>query len=315
MNWTELCVHTTNEAIEPVSHILMNYGASGVVIENRLDIEKERETKFGEIFDLNIADYPEEGVFIKAYFSQQDEQLDKKINQMRKKINQLPDFQIDIGPNMLYLREVAEKDWATAWKKYYDIVHVSEHVTIVPSWDVDKYEAKSKNEKIIKLDPGMAFGTGTHPTTKLSIQALEKYIHKQDTVIDVGSGSGVLSIASVLLGAKEVFAYDLDPVAVKSTKENIKLNGLEHAVFPMQKDLLKGAEHQADLIVSNILAEIIVQFIEDAWNNLTRDGIFITSGIINEKRLLVENGLEKQGFKIIETNHLDDWVSIVAKKQ
>lgn len=293
----------------------MNYGASGVVIENRLDIEKERETKFGEIFDLNIADYPEEGVFIKAYFSQQDEQLDKKINQMRKKINQLPDFQIDIGPNMLYLREVAEKDWATAWKKYYDIVHVSEHVTIVPSWDVDKYEAKSKNEKIIKLDPGMAFGTGTHPTTKLSIQALEKYIHKQDTVIDVGSGSGVLSIASVLLGAKEVFAYDLDPVAVKSTKENIKLNGLEHAVFPMQKDLLKGAEHQADLIVSNILAEIIVQFIEDAWNNLTRDGLFITSGIINEKRLLVENGLEKQGFKIIETNHLDDWVSIVAKKQ
>lgn len=293
----------------------MNYGASGVVIENRLDIEKERETKFGEIFELNIADYPEEGVFIKAYFSQQDEQLDKKINQMRKKINQLPDFQIDIGPNMLYLREVAEKDWATAWKKYYDIVHVSEHVTIVPSWDVDKYEAKSKNEKIIKLDPGMAFGTGTHPTTKLSIQALEKYIHKQDTVIDVGSGSGVLSIASVLLGAKEVFAYDLDPVAVKSTKENIKLNGLEHAVFPMQKDLLKGAEHQADLIVSNILAEIIVQFIEDAWNNLTRDGLFITSGIINEKRLLVENGLEKQGFKIIETNHLDDWVSIVAKKQ
>lgn len=293
----------------------MNYGASGVVIENRLDIEKERETKFGEIFDLNIADYPEEGVFIKAYFSQQDEQLDKKINQMRKKINQLPDFQIDIGPNMIYLREVAEKDWATAWKKYYDIVHVSEHVTIVPSWDVDKYEAKSKNEKIIKLDPGMAFGTGTHPTTKLSIQALEKYIHKQDTVIDVGSGSGVLSIASVLLGAKEVFAYDLDPVAVKSTKENIKLNGLEHAVFPMQKDLLKGAEHQADLIVSNILAEIIVQFIEDAWNNLTRDGLFITSGIINEKRLLVENGLEKQGFKIIETNHLDDWVSIVAKKQ
>lgn len=293
----------------------MNYGASGVVIENRLDIEKERETKFGEIFDLNIADYPEEGVFIKAYFSQQDEQLDKKINHMRKKINQLPDFQIDIGPNMIYLREVAEKDWATAWKKYYDIVHVSEHVTIVPSWDVDKYEAKSKNEKIIKLDPGMAFGTGTHPTTKLSIQALEKYIHKQDTVIDVGSGSGVLSIASVLLGAKEVFAYDLDPVAVKSTKENIKLNGLEHAVFPMQKDLLKGAEHQADLIVSNILAEIIVQFIEDAWNNLTRDGLFITSGIINEKRLLVENGLEKQGFKIIETNHLDDWVSIVAKKQ
>lgn len=293
----------------------MNYGASGVVIENRLDIEKERETKFGEIFDLNIADYPEEGVFIKAYFSKQDEQLDKKINQMRKKINQLPDYQIDIGPNMIYLREVAEKDWATAWKKYYDIVHVSEHVTIVPSWDVDKYEAKSKKEKIIKLDPGMAFGTGTHPTTKLSIQALEKYINKEDTVIDVGSGSGVLSIASVLLGAKEVFAYDLDPVAVKSTKENSKLNGLEHAILPMQKDLLKGAEHRADLIVSNILAEIIVQFIEDAWNNLNQDGLFITSGIISEKRLLVENALKKQGFAILETNHLDDWVSIVAKKQ
>jgi len=293
----------------------MDYGASGVAIENQLDLNKKRATKFGEIYELNPSDYPEEGVFIKAYFSKQDQLFDEKVSQIQKKINELPDFQIDIGPNMIYLREVAETDWATAWKKYYDVVHVSDHVTIVPSWDFEKYEAKSKDEKVIKLDPGMAFGTGTHPTTKLSIQALEKFVNMNDSVIDVGSGSGVLSIASSLLGAKEVYAYDLDPVAVKSTMENSKLNGLEQVIYPIQKDLLKGAEHQADLIVSNILAEIIVQFIEDAWNNLKPDGFFITSGIISEKRLLVENALNAQGFTILEINHLDDWVSIVAKKQ
>src|SRR5699024_12177983 len=133
--------------------------------------------------------------------------------------------------------------------------------TIAPTWE--KYEPKSEDELIIELDPGMAFGTGTHPTTMLSIQALEQYINKKDTIIDVGCGSGVLSIASVLLGASKVYAYDLDDVAVKSTQINMKINKLEDKIIAKQNDLLHNVTVQADIIVSNILAEIIVRFVED----------------------------------------------------
>lgn len=160
----------------------------------------------------------------------------------------------------------------------------------------------------------MAFGTGTHPTTVLSIQSLEQYVNKGDTVIDVGSGSGVLSIASALLGAKEVFAYDLDDVAVKSTEENVKLNGLENKITAKQNNLLDNVDMKVDVVVSNILAEIIVRFVEEAWNNLKKGGFFITSGIIQNKKELVKDKLKEQGFEIIAMNEMEGWISIVAKK-
>ena len=162
--------------------------------------------------------------------------------------------------------------------------------------------------------PGMAFGTGTHPTTILSLRALEKYLNKEDIVLDVGSGSGVLSIASALLGAKEVYAYDLDDVAVKSTQVNVEINDLERTVVAEQNDLLQGIHQQADLIVSNILAEIIIQFIDDTWTNLKPGGLFITSGIIDNKKQLVIDELKKHDFEIIAENELKNWVSIIAKK-
>lgn len=311
MKWSELSIHTTNEAIEPISNILHETGASGLVIEDPLDLERVERGQFGEMYDLDPALYPEEGVRIKAYLPM-NSFLGETVDEIKQAINQLLIYDIDLGKNEVSLSEVHEEEWATAWKKYYKPVKISNRITITPTWE--DYKPVSSDELIIELDPGMAFGTGTHPTTVLSIQGLEAYVQPGDMVMDVGCGSGVLSIAAVKLGADQVFAYDLDEIAVKSTKLNSKLNKIHESVEVKQNNLLEGIDGQADVIVSNILAEIIVRFVDDAWHNLKNGGYFITSGIIQNKKQLVRDTLTNQGFEIITLNEMEDWVSIVAKK-
>lgn len=311
MKWSEICILTTNEAIEPISNILYDVGASGLVIEDSLDYKNVHDTPYGEIYELDPNDYPEEGVRIKAYLPV-NSFLGETVEQIKEAINNLLIHDIDIGQNKVTLSEVHEEEWATAWKKYYKPVKISKKVTITPTWE--EYSPVNSDEIIIELDPGMAFGTGTHPTTVLSIQALEQYIQKGDIVMDVGSGSGVLSIASVLLGAEKVYAFDLDEIAVKSTTLNAKLNKINDKIISKQNNLLDHVDMKADLIVSNILAEIIVRFVDDAWNNLKKDGYFITSGIIQNKKQLVKDKLMECGFEIIAINEMEDWVSIIAKK-
>lgn len=310
MKWSEMCVHTTNEAVEPISNILHEYGASGVVITDPLDMAKDRDTSFGEIYELNPDDYPAEGVFVKAYLPV-NQSLTQTITKVKEAVSNLTLYGIDIGKNQVTFREIDEIDWSTAWKKYYKPVNISNMITIIPTWE--DYTPRA-DEMIIELDPGMAFGTGTHSTTILSIQALERHLYPDDTVIDVGCGSGVLSIASALLGAKKVHAFDLDDVAVKSTQINVGLNQLDDRVIAEQSDLLNQVQVKADLIVSNILAEIIVRFVKDAWDNLIQGGLFITSGIIQSKKEDVIEALKEQGFYIEETDKMGEWVCIIAKK-
>ncbi|MDQ0351070.1 ribosomal protein L11 methyltransferase [Alkalibacillus filiformis] len=311
MKWSEIKIHTTTEAVEPVSNILHESGASGVVIEDRQDLFQERSTLYGTIYDLDPSNYPEEGVYIKAYLPV-NSFLGETVEEIKEAINNLVTFDIDIGKNNVTISEVNEEEWATAWKKYYKPVKISEKITIIPTWE--DYEPVNSDEIIIELDPGMAFGTGTHPTTVLSLQALERYVSSGDQVIDVGSGSGVLSIASALLGANNVRAYDLDEVAVKSSTINVKLNKVQELVTSEKNDLLVGITEQADVIVSNILAEIIVQTTGDAFNLVKPGGYFITSGIIKGKKELVKDDLEAKGFNILEVNQMEDWISIIAQK-
>ncbi|PWU68475.1 50S ribosomal protein L11 methyltransferase [Gracilibacillus dipsosauri] len=311
MKWTELSIYTTNEAIEPISNILHEAGASGVVIEDQQDLFTERDDEFGEIYELNPEDYPEEGVRLKAYLPV-NSFLGETVSEIKQAINNLLLYNIDIGLNKITLSEVNEEDWATAWKKYYKPVKISERITITPTWE--DYQPVSSDELIIELDPGMAFGTGTHPTTVLSIQALERLIKAEDVVLDVGCGSGVLSIASILLGAEKVYAYDLDDVAVQSTKLNVKVNKVSDYVTVKQNNLLDHITIQPNIIVANILAEIILRFERDAYRLLQPGGMFITSGIIQAKRQQVESGLEAAGFEIMEVNQMEDWISIIAKK-
>lgn len=311
MKWTEICIHTTHEAIESVSYVLHEAGVNGLIIEDPLDLKKNQLGQFGEIYELDPNDYPEEGVRIKAYLPV-NSYLKDSIDEIKQAIDNLAEFH-DLGKNEITLTEVHEEDWATAWKQYYKPIHVTEKITIKPIWE--EYEQKKDDEIIIEMDPGMAFGTGTHPTTVLSIQAIEKYLKPSDVVIDVGSGSGVLSIAAAKLGAGKVYAFDLDEVAVKSSRTNVDVNKLSDKITVKQNDLLQGIDLNADMIVSNILAEIIVKFIDDAWKNLKRDGIFITSGIIKQKEATVLEGLKNQGFDIVETVELEDWISIITKKR
>lgn len=311
MKWSEICIHTTNEAIEPISNILHETGASGLVIEDPLDLVRVHENIYGEIYDLNPDEYPLEGVRIKAYLPI-NSFLGETVEQIKQAINNLLIYDIDLGKNDVTLSEVNEEEWATAWKKYYKPVKISKRITITPTWE--DYEPVSSDELIIELDPGMAFGTGTHPTTVLSIQALEEHLSENDMVIDVGCGSGVLSIAAGKLGAREIHAYDLDEIAVKATKLNAKLNRMDGKIVTKQNNLLDHVDEQADIIVSNILAEIIVRFVEEAYNNLKDGGLFITSGIIQNKKQLVKDRLINQGFEIISVNEMEDWISIVAKK-
>lgn len=309
MNWSEICIHTTREAVESISYILHEAGANGIVIEDPLDLEKARTSQFGEIYELNPDDFPKEGVRIKSYLPE-NSLLKQTVEGIRQEINKLSEF-LNLGKNEITIHKVREEDWATAWKKYYKPIRVTDTITIKPIWEIYDQE---QDEIVIEMDPGMAFGTGTHPTTMLSIQALEKYLKPSDIVIDVGSGSGILSITAAKLGAEKVYAFDLDEVAVKSSKENIKMNQLTKEIIVKQNDLLKGVDLKADVIVSNILAEIIVKFIDDAWGNLKKEGIFITSGIIEDKKDSVIQGLETQGFEIVEVNQLEDWISIIAQK-
>lgn len=312
MKWSEISIHTTSEAVEPISNILHEAGASGVVIEDSFELEKQRESEFGEIYQLDPDDYPEEGVIIKAYFPV-NSFLQETIDSIKESINNLIRYEIDIGKNKISISEIHEEDWATAWKQYYHPVKVSEKFTIVPTWE--EYTKSSSDELIIELDPGMAFGTGTHPTTVLCIMALEKAVKKNDVVIDVGTGSGVLSIAAGLLGARKVIALDLDEVAVKAAKENVVLNRLEHIIEVRQNHLLNGIDTEAQVIVANILADVIVQFTDDVARLLTNGGIFIASGIIEQKKEEVKKAITNSGMNVVDVLQMEDWVAIIAEKR
>lgn len=312
MKWSEISIHTTHEATEAVANILHEAGASGVVIEDSADPSRIHEDQFGEIWALDKNDFPVDGVILKAYLPV-NSFLIETVKDIEQSIIGLSKFGIDAGENAIQTNEVDEEDWATAWKKYYHPVKISGRFTIVPTWE--EYEPVESDELIIELDPGMAFGTGTHPTTVMCLQALEKYVKSGDTVVDVGTGSGVLSIGAALLGASRVHALDLDQVAVVAAKENIELNHVEKIVEVKHGNLLDSIKEPAEIIIANILAEVIISFSQDAYSILPENGLFIVSGIIGQKRDLVKDDLISKGFEIIESVLMEDWVAIIAQKR
>lgn len=312
MKWLELSVLTTNEAVEPISNILHEAGASGVVIEDSWELEKERVDQFGEMYELNPLDFPTAGVRVKAYLAATSF-IYETVEEIKLAIANLRSFDINIGPADITLHEVDEEDWATAWKKYYHPVKISNRFTIVPTWE--DYIPVSSDELIIELDPGMAFGTGTHPTTVMCLQALEKVVKSGQSVIDIGTGSGVLAIGAALLGAEHVHALDLDEVAVRSATANVELNNVTDRVQTVHGNLLDSVDTPADVVVANILADIILSFTDDAYQMVKPGGHYITSGIIGARKDDVRRGLEQSGFAIEEVMMMEDWVAIIAKKQ
>ncbi|HBK5863531.1 TPA: 50S ribosomal protein L11 methyltransferase [Enterococcus faecium] len=304
-------VKQQNEAVEAVANILMEAGASGVAIEDSLDVEHFQSDQYGEILDKNDFTSLKEGALVMAYFPETTF-LPEILPFIKDRITQLPEFGLAIGKNKVTVSEVEESNWATAWKKYYHPVRITRMLTVAPSWE--NYQTEDPLEKIITLDPGMAFGTGTHPTTSLTLTALETVLRGGETLLDVGTGSGVLSIAAKYLGAKDVYAFDLDEVAVRSAKENMDMNEIAKDVHVSANDLLTGIEIESDVIVANILADIILLMIPDAWRLLKQTGTLIVSGIIEEKKQMVLDAMLEQGFIVDQIFQQKDWYAIILKK-
>ncbi|KRM12072.1 ribosomal protein L11 methyltransferase [Paucilactobacillus suebicus DSM 5007 = KCTC 3549] len=314
LQWTEVTVKTESESVEAVSFILNDLGASGVKIEDAKDFESLTPGKYGEhgeIIDPNDIPHITSGANVTAYYPQ-SVFVPEIIPTIRQKVAALSNFGLNPGSGEVIANAVSDENWATAWKKYYHPVRVTRHLTIVPQWE--EYKPSDDDEQIISLDPGMAFGTGTHPTTKLMLQALEMVIRGGESMIDVGTGSGVLSIAAKLLGANNVDAYDVDDVAVRSALSNVKLNPSVEPINIAANDLLKGIHKQVDIVVANILAEIIIPLVPQAFDNLKQGGYFLCSGIIADKFDQVAQEIKKHGFVINETLKIKDWYGIIAYK-
>ena len=309
-NWIEITIHTTNEASEIVESILLDYGSTGVAIEDPTTLEENLHDDFGTIVELSPTDYPEVGVIVKGYINElnfDDETFNRfndELEQLGKNINIGEFFKIETTT-------IQDSDWENSWKDYFDILNIGEKFVIVPTWR--EYE-NEEDKYVINIDPGMAFGTGGHETTSLCIKNLEKYVKPHDNVIDVGCGSGILSIAASYLTDGSLKAVDLDKLAVDVSRENFVLNNLENRIEVEEASLLTKETKKYDVIVANILAHIIELMLEDAYKLLEDGGYFITSGIIKDKKdELLEKMLE-QGFKLVEETSDNEWYSFVVTK-
>ncbi len=307
--WIEVRVITKSEALEPISGIFYSLDCKGVAIEDPEDIlGREQGPLTWDFADINVLEHKGKVAVVKAYFAEEDN-IQDVLAYVNERLEELKEMGLDLGEAKVEHEKMHEEDWANTWKQYYKPSKVGEKIVVKPIWE--EYEAK-ENELVVDLDPGMAFGTGTHETTRMCIQALERYVKEESTVFDVGCGSGILAIAAAKLGAKLAVGVDLDPVAVESSIENVGYNNLSNIEI-LHGNLVEVIDGKADIVVANILAEIICILTDDVKRVLKDGGILITSGIIHDRVDMVCEKLEATGFEVIEKNRDGEWNCIVAK--
>jgi ribosomal protein L11 methyltransferase len=291
-NWLEISLHVDGEAAEAVSELLNRYARGGAVVEHRL---LDGLGAHDDVDDLSV----------KAYIPAGDVALQRKIEEGLWHLSQLypipePTFAV-----------LCEADWAEAWKAHYAVLHVGRHTVIVPEWQ--SYEPQT-DEVVIVLDPGMAFGTGTHPTTQLCLSALEHVIAPGMRVLDLGTGSGILSIAAAKQGAAMVHALDIDEIAVTSARENVATNGVERTVR-VEAGSLEQTDGTYDLVLVNILARVILELLDGGLADaLKPGGVIIASGITDTQEQGVRGALQARGIDLIDRLAQRDWVALVGRQ-
>ncbi|MGI6315820.1 MAG: 50S ribosomal protein L11 methyltransferase [Christensenellales bacterium] len=314
MNYTKVVVHTTTLGAEIVSGILDTVGVEGVIIEDRADICIYRHEESGwDYIDEHIADGMSPDVLVIGYLSE-DACLNDRMAKLRERINQTREtnFGIDVGSLALETASVKEEDWANNWKKYYKPFPVGERLWVRPVWEQAACPAERTE---LVMDPGMAFGTGTHETTGMCLELLEKYVSKDMKIYDIGCGSGILAIASLKLGASVALAVDKDPVCIDATHNNLALNHMEDTGMTVRLgNLLDGIDEPADLIVSNIIDEVIISMAEAAKAHLPKGGVWIVSGITKERREDVEKALMDARMFLLDTRSRGEWVAMAWRK-
>lgn len=320
MDWLEVFVETTPEGIEPVSGILYNAGLTGLMIEDERDFKEflENPNREWDYIDEKLVENKKEiKTGIKFYISDNLSGMEM-FSLIKSSLLNLKESEFDFGSLKLKIKNVKDEDWSNNWKKYFKSLPVGEKIIIKPSWE----ELKENTDKIIlKIDPGHIFGTGTHETTQLCIEFIENYIKKGNKVLDIGCGSGILSIASLLLGAESADAVDIDPNAINIAYENAEMNDIKKDRYTVlvgniiEDDVLKKRflNKKYDVVEANIVADIIILLSEDVPKYIKKGGIFISSGIITQRLEDVYKALQNNGFEIIETKTKKDWVAVASK--
>ena len=304
MKWTQLQVICSQSDVETVCAV-MSMIDTGLMIEDYSDIEKNLITEYGEFLDESFFEIDTSVSKVSIYIPE-EKSLSDAVSFLHDRFMTLS---LDVK---IELVGMDEEDWANEWKKDYKTIHIGNRIVINPPWI--PYEAQN-NEIVVKMDPGMAFGTGTHETTRLCLLLLERYMPKDSRVLDVGTGSGILSIAARKLGASSVFAYDIDPVAVKVARDNVEINDVSDIVCGVS-DLIRDIDRSApyDFVCANIVADILIRMAPDIGGVMTQGGLIITSGIVEGKCIEVKETMEKNGFKTIHTEIENNWVAYVFEK-
>ncbi|HHX61153.1 MAG TPA: 50S ribosomal protein L11 methyltransferase [Epulopiscium sp.] len=311
MNYIQVAIETKTEAVEAISYLLMEQGVGGVEIEDPKDIlmSTKSPTSWDYVEPELISGDPNV-VTIKVYFPEHMNHIEK-IADIKVKIDAMREY-LDVGTGSISTVHMEEQEWANEWKKYYKLTPIGKNIMIKPTWI--EYTPKNDQEIIIELDPGMAFGTGTHETTSMCMELLEKYVTEKDIVLDIGTGSGILGITAAKLGANKVIGVDLDQTAVKVAKENIDENKVSDIMEARYGDLLEIVKEKGNIVIANIIADVIIPLSETVTNVMLEDALFISSGIIEDRIDDVKAAIERK-FDIIEVLRKGEWAAIVAKKK
>ena len=318
MKWNKYTLKTRTEAEDLISSMMQDAGIEGIEIEDKVPLtQREKEQMFVDILPEGPAD---DGVAYISFYLEPDTDQEEMLDKVREGLKEIEGWGVDIGEATIQASETEDKDWINNWKEFFHQFYVDD-ILIKPSWEEVKPEDREK--LLIQIDPGTAFGTGMHETTQLCIRQLRKFLTPETELLDVGTGSGILSIISLKLGAKHAVGTDLDPCAVEAVRENMEVNGIDPASFEMmigniitEKEIQDRVGYECyDIVVANILAEVLVPLTPVILSQLKPGGVYITSGIIDDKEDLVVETVKQCGLTVLEVTHQGEWVSVTARKE
>lgn len=317
MRWNKYTLTTTTEAEDLISSMMMDVGIEGIEIEDKVPLsERDKSQMFVDILPEGPAD---DGVARISFYLEPEQDNAAILAAVQEGLDEIRSWGVDVGAGTIEASQTEDKDWINNWKEYFHQFYVDD-ILIKPSWEEVKPEDREK--LLIQIDPGTAFGTGMHETTQLCIRQIRKYVTPETVMLDVGTGSGILSIAAIKLGAKYALGTDLDPCAINATRENMEVNGITEEQFSVMigniiddEEVQKAAGYEKyDIVVANILAEVLVPLTPVIVNQMKKGGLYITSGIIDDKEETVVNAVKAAGLEVLEVTRQGEWVSVTARK-
>ena len=316
MKWNQFRLKTTTEAEDIVSSMLADLGIEGVQIEDKIPLtQSDKEQMFVDI----LPDMPEDdGCAYLTFYLDEDIDKHEMLLKVRQELEEMRSY-LNVGDCTIEESQTEDVDWVNNWKQYFHQFYIDD-ILVIPSWE--NVEAKDSDKMVIHIDPGTAFGTGMHETTQLCIRQLKKYVTEDTEILDVGCGSGILGMLALKFGAKHSVGTDLDPCAIDATYENMDNNGISRDQYEvMIGNIIDDKEVQDkvgyekyDIVAANILADVLVPLTPVIIHQLKKGGIYITSGIIEDKEEVVVEAVKKAGLEVLEVNHQGEWVSVTARK-